>query len=89
MKYSISREEFEKKVRERFIDLPSSQYNREDKKEILDEFLNGEGSNFMDMAYSSSGAIYSQNQNRESVSEEQLLETFILYPVRNLEMLLL
>jgi len=90
MKYPISFQEFEKKVKTMFSETPARGLTKQQKTELLENFLK-EDTGFMERAYSASGALYTQNinmWNEIGMTEEQIIERFMAYPIRNLRLIL-
>lgn len=89
MEYPISYEEYEKKVFEEFSQIPSDLTATEQTK-ILQDFLE-EDKGFMERAYKASGSLYNQNINNWKeigMTDEQILERFMSYPIHNLKLIL-
>ena len=90
MEYPISYPEFEKKVKRMFAEMPDNKLNEQEKINILENFLK-EDPGFMERAYNASGGIYAQNiemWKEIGMTDEQILERFMAYPIRNLRLIL-
>lgn len=91
MKYPISYPEFEKKVKTMFAEMPDNELTNEEKSAILEKFLKEEDPNFIERVYSASGGIYAKNiemWKEIGMTDEQILERFMSYPIRNLRLIL-
>ena len=92
MNYPLSYSEYEKEVFKRFSKIGSNTTQEEKENiEVLNEFLETESPHFIEMSYATSCGIHDQNIERWKelgVSDEQILENFLLPPIENLEMLL-
>jgi len=92
MNYPISLEDYEKKVYELFKEVPSGKYTPQQKEQFLKDFIKEDDPYFMERAYSASCGIYSQNINlwkEIGMSDDEILERFMSYPIHNLTLILL
>ena len=73
-----------------FAEMPDNKLNEQEKINILENFLK-EDPGFMERAYNASGGIYAQNiemWKEIGMTDEQILERFMAYPIRNLRLIL-
>lgn len=79
-----------KKVKTMFAEMPDNELNKQQKTELLENFLK-EYPDFMETAYGASRGLHDQNiemWKEIGMTDEQILERFMSYPIRNLRLIL-
>ena len=91
MQFPLTYEEYEKKIFEKFSE-PSPKYSSEKRIKILKSFLEDEGKNYINTTFKETKDRFSKNIDNwkeYSLSDEEIIDRLISYPIDTLKMLLL